>query len=156
MKVIFNGNPNERRTGDIYYGNGRGRRVGRIEFNFVVGVLIGRIGDQQFGGRPFKSVHVAVVHEKIKPFIVGTLGVASMRSADRDAANVRFSWSGGIGAKFMFSRNIGIRTEYRSFSTSTNFVGRGGWCDWLGVCYTFLTDKLPDQSQLAAGLIVAF
>jgi opacity protein-like surface antigen len=97
-----------------------------------------------------------LANPKIKPFIVGTLGVASMRSTDRDASNLQFSWSGGIGAKFMFSRNIGIRTEYRIFSTSTNFVGRGGWCDWWGFCYTFLTDKRLYQSQLAAGLIVAF
>ena len=93
---------------------------------------------------------------KIKPFIVGTLGVASLRSAETDVSRARFSWSGGIGAKFMFTRNVGIRTEYRIFSTSTEFVGRGGWCDWWGFCYTFLTNKRLYQSQLAAGLILAF
>ncbi len=97
-----------------------------------------------------------LANPKIKPFVVGTLGAASMRSPDADTSNTRFSWSAGIGAKFMFSRNIGVRTENRIFSTSTNFVGRGGWCDWWGFCYTFLTNQRLYQSQLAAGLIIAF
>ena len=92
----------------------------------------------------------------IKPFIVGTLGVASLRPANEDLSRSRFSWSGGAGAKVMISPNVGIRTEYRIFSTSTDFVGRSGWCDWWGFCYTFLTAKRLYQSQLTAGLILAF
>ena len=97
-----------------------------------------------------------LANPKIKPFVVGTLGAASMRPDGVDASRTRFSWSGGIGAKFMFSRNVGVRTEYRVFSTSTEFVGRGGWCDWWGFCYTFLTSQRLYQSQLAVGLIFAF
>jgi len=91
---------------------------------------------------------------KLKPFIVGTLGAASIRSGD--FSNTRFSWGGGGGIKVMFSRNVGFRGEYRLFSTSTDFVGRGGWCDWWGFCYTFLTNKYLYQSQFAAALIVGF
>ncbi len=92
----------------------------------------------------------------IKPFIVGTLGATSLRSSEPEASRSRFSWSGGVGGKFMLSRNVGIRTEYRIFSTSTDFVGRGGWCDWWGFCYTFLVARRLYQSQLSAGLILAF
>ena len=91
---------------------------------------------------------------KIKPFIVGTLGATSLRSGDESRTN--FSWGGGGGVKVMLSKNIGFRGEYRLFSTSTNFVGRGGWCDWWGFCYTFLTNKYLYQSQFAAALIVGF
>ncbi len=90
----------------------------------------------------------------IKPFVVGTIGAASMRSGGE--SNTRFSMSGGAGVKVMFSRNIGFRGEYRLFSTSTNFVGRGGWCDWWGFCYTFLTNKYLYQSQFSAGLTIGF
>lgn len=93
---------------------------------------------------------------KIKPFIVGGLGAASLRSDTGDTSNTRFSWNGGGGVKVMFSRNIGFRGEYRLFGTSTNFVGRGGWCDWWGFCYTFLTNKYLYQSQFTAALIIGF
>jgi len=91
---------------------------------------------------------------KLKPFVVGTLGVASMSSGDQSSN--RFSMSGGVGIKYMFSRNVGFRGEYRLFSTSTNFVDRGGWCDWWGFCYTFLTNKYLYQSQFAAALVIGF
>ncbi len=95
---------------------------------------------------------------KIKPFVVGTLGAASMRSesGSDSFSNTNFSWSGGGGVKVMFTRNIGFRGEYRLFGSSTNFVGRGGWCDWWGFCYTFLTNKYLYQSQFAAALVVGF
>ena len=97
-----------------------------------------------------------LANPNIKPFIVGTLGAASIRPANEDLSRTRFSWIGGFGAKFMLAPNVGIRTEYRIFSTSTDFVGLGGWCDWWGFCYTFLTTQRLYQSQLAAGLIIAF
>jgi len=94
----------------------------------------------------------------IKPFIVGTLGAANMSSdsAGESFSNTQFSWSGGAGIKVMFTKNIGFRGEYRLFGTSTNFVGRGGWCDWWGFCYTFLTNRYLYQSQFAAALTVGF
>ncbi len=91
---------------------------------------------------------------KLQPFIDGTLGAASMRSGEQ--SSTRFSWGGGAGTKYMFSKNIGFRGAYRLFSTSTNFVGRGGWCDWWGFCYTFLTNQYLYQSQFSAGLTIGF
>jgi len=99
-----------------------------------------------------------LANPKLKPFIVGTLGVANMSSdsGGESRSNNNFSWSGGGGIKYMFSKNVGFRGEYRLFGTSTNFVGRGGWCDWWGFCYTFLTNKYLYQSQFAAALTVGF
>jgi len=91
---------------------------------------------------------------KLKPFIVGTLGAASIRSGDE--SSTRFSLSGGGGVKYMFTPNIGFRGEYRLFSTSTDFTARGGWCDWWGFCYTFLTNKYLYQSQLAVAVVIGF
>ena len=93
---------------------------------------------------------------KIKPFIVGTLGAAYIRPVAVDESTWSFSWSGGMGVKIFFNEHIGIRTEYRIFSTSTEFVGRGGWCNWWGFCYTFLTSQRLYQSQVAAALIIGF
>jgi opacity protein-like surface antigen len=92
----------------------------------------------------------------VKPFIVGTIGAASFRPIDIGESSTRLAFSGGGGVKFMLSRNIGVRGEYRLFSASTDFVGRGGWCDWWGFCYTFLTNKYLYQSQFAAALIIGF
>lgn len=90
----------------------------------------------------------------VKPYIVGTLGAGSFRSMDQSSTN--FSLSGGAGVKLMFSRNVGVRGEYRLFSTSTSFTGVGGWCDWWGFCYTFLTDQYLYQSQFSAAIILAY
>ncbi len=97
-----------------------------------------------------------LANPKVKPFIVGTIGAASMRSELVDTSNTNLSFSGGGGVKFFFSDHVGVRAEYRLFSTSTNFVGRGGWCDWWGFCYTFLTNKYLYQSQFAFALIFGF
>lgn len=97
-----------------------------------------------------------LANPKVKPFIVGTIGAASMRSELVDTSNTNLSFGFGGGVKFFFSDHVGIRTEYRLFSTSTNFVGRGGWCDWWGFCYTFLTSKYLYQSQFSAALIFGF
>ncbi len=97
-----------------------------------------------------------LANPKVKPFIVGTIGAASMRSELVDTSNTNLSFSGGVGVKYFFSDHVGIRTEYRLFSTSTNFVGRGGWCDWWGFCYTFLTNKYLYQSQFTFALIFGF
>jgi len=97
-----------------------------------------------------------LANPRVKPFIVGTIGAASMRSELVDTSNTNISFSGGGGVKYFFSDHVGIRTEYRLFSSSTNFVGRGGWCDWWGFCYTFLTNKYLYQSQFSFGLIFGF
>ncbi len=97
-----------------------------------------------------------LANPNIKPFVVATLGAASMRPDQVDESRTRFSLSAGIGAKLMVSKHVGVRTEYRIFSTSTDFVGVGGWCDWWGFCYTFLTSQRLYQSQVTAGLIIAF
>lgn len=91
----------------------------------------------------------------LKPFIVGTLGAGSLSPEGTDGST-NFSVSFGGGVKYMFSRNIGFRGEYRLFSTSTDFVERGGWCDWWGFCYTGLFEQNLYQSQFAAGIIIGF
>jgi len=90
----------------------------------------------------------------LKPFIVGTLGAANFNSGGQSSTN--FSLSAGAGIKYFFTKNIGFRGEYRLFSTSTNFLGVGGWCDWWGWCYTVLTTKYLYQSQFAASVIIGF
>ena len=97
-----------------------------------------------------------LANPKVKPFIVGTIGAASMRSELVDTSNTNLSFSGGGGVKYFFSDHVGIRAEYRLFSSSTNFVGVGGWCDWWGFCYTFLSNKYLYQSQFSFALIFGF
>jgi opacity protein-like surface antigen len=90
----------------------------------------------------------------LKPFVVGTIGATNLSTETESSTN--FSWGGGAGIKYMFSRNVGFRGEYRLFSTGTDFVSRGGWCDWWGFCYTFLTTEYLYQSQFAAAIIIGF
>ena len=89
--------------------------------------------------------------------LVGTIG-ATVFTPEFEALDTvtSFSWAAGGGIKYFFSKHIGIRAEYRLLSSSTNFVGRGGWCDWWGFCYTFLTSQRLYQSQFAFAAIFGF
>ena len=98
-----------------------------------------------------------LANPNIKPFIVGTVGatVFTPEFEDLDTAS-NFSWSAGGGMKFFFSRHFGFRAEYRLFSTRTNFVDNGVWCDPFGFCYYLSAKQNLWQSQFAGALIVAF
>ena len=93
---------------------------------------------------------------RLKPFVVASIGAASMRSEAVEESNTNLAYGFGGGIKFFFAKNIGVRAEYRLLSASTNFVGRGGWCDWWGFCYTFLTNKYLYQSQVSFAATVGF
>jgi opacity protein-like surface antigen len=96
---------------------------------------------------------------QFKPFVGFGLGVASFSEnvdeVEAKATN-NFSWSAVGGFKYFFNKNIGFRGEYRLFSTSTNFVQKGYWCDWWGWCYTFASKQNLWQSQFNAALVIGF
>ncbi|MEM6796070.1 MAG: outer membrane beta-barrel protein [Acidobacteriota bacterium] len=100
--------------------------------------------------------HVGLMHQwdpgNIKPFLVGSVGVTRFApdSSEFESAS-RFSASVGGGAKFMFSRNVGLRLEGRLYSTwlrsSDEFYCRAS-CRNL--------DDILFQAEGRAGLIIAF
>jgi hypothetical protein len=88
------------------------------------------------------------------PYLVASIGAASLRSDGGSTTNLAGTLGGGL--KYMLSDNIGLRAEYRLFVTDTDFVGRGGWCDWWGFCYSTIQTRYLYQSQLAGGVIIGF
>jgi opacity protein-like surface antigen len=96
---------------------------------------------------------------QFKPFIGFGLGAASLSENDdrTDApSTTNFSWSVTGGIKYFFTDNIGFRGEYRLFSTHTDFVQRGYWCDWWGWCWTFASKQNLWQSQFLAAFVIGF
>lgn len=95
----------------------------------------------------------------LKPFIGAALGASQLAEND-DRVDVsgtsRFSWSITGGLKYFFTENIGFRGEYRLFSTRTDFVQRGYWCDWWGWCWTFASYQNLWQSQFTGALTIGF
>jgi opacity protein-like surface antigen len=96
---------------------------------------------------------------EFKPFIGFGLGAASFKENDdradaQSTSNFSMSFAGGV--KYFFTKNIGFRGEYRLFSTNTDFVQRGYWCDWWGWCWTFASKEYLWQSQFIGALVIGF
>ncbi len=77
-------------------------------------------------------------------YVVLGIGATTFEPVIADVAtrtSTNLSGSAGIGGKFWFGRNFGLRAEGRwrwvSTSATTNV---GGWCDPFGVCYAFATN----------------
>jgi opacity protein-like surface antigen len=92
---------------------------------------------------------------KVKPFVVGTLGVTYMapKGAGLDSAT-KFSLSLGGGAKILFSDHIGLRLEGRWFGTF--FDGSGQAFCSSGQCLIKVQGDVFSQFVANAGIIFAF
>jgi len=92
---------------------------------------------------------------KIKPFLVGTLGVTHMvpEGSGLDALT-KFSLSLGGGVKLFATDHIGFRLEGRWFGTLFN--GSGSAFCTTGTCAINVQGDLFSQFVANAGLIIAF
>lgn len=92
---------------------------------------------------------------KVKPFVVGTLGVTHMvpQGPGLDALT-KFSLSLGGGVKLFATNRIGLRLEGRWFGTLFN--GSGSAFCTTGTCAINVQGDLFSQFVANAGLIIAF
>ncbi len=92
---------------------------------------------------------------KIKPFLVGTLGVTHMvpQGPGLDALT-NFSLSLGGGVKLFATDHIGLRLEGRWFGTLFN--GSGSAFCTTGTCAINVQGDLFSQFVANAGIIIAF
>ncbi len=92
---------------------------------------------------------------KVKPFIVGTLGVTHFvpKGEGLDSAT-KFSLSLGGGARIFFTDRIGLRLEGRWFGTL--FDGSGQAFCSSGQCLIKVQGDLFSQFVANAGVIVTF
>lgn len=92
--------------------------------------------------------------EGLQPFVSVSLGATRFDPAPSDReASWAFSGSFGLGAKFFFSENLGLRGDARINSTSlptSNY-----FCTDSGGCYSVHSTYM-NQVSLSLGLIYAF
>lgn len=117
-----------------------------------------------FAGAPRLAVdvdyfHVGGIHtlegDRVKPFVVGTLGVTRMdpHRSGLDAAT-EFSLGLGGGAKWRLTRHLGLRFEARGYMTLLDSNG-ALFCGGNG-CIARISGSGFGQFELSAGVFVAF
>lgn len=99
-------------------------------------------------------LHIGGVHlwdqSKLKPFIVGTLGLTHF---DFDKSDTRFSLALGGGVKVMPNERFGFRFEGRGFAT---FVD-SSWAAVCGEgCRVYYESDVFLQFQVSAGVVFRF
>ena len=117
-----------------------------------------------FTGNPLFDLDINYYHiggtycfdsEKVRPFLVGTLGVTNMVPQGPGLDDLtKFSLSVGGGVKLFATDHIGLRLEGRWFGTLFNGSGSAFCTD--GTCALHVQGDLFSQFVANAGLIIAF
>jgi len=103
---------------------------------------------------------IAAEQVKVRPFIMGALGMTMFDPAGDRATNSRFSASFAMGFKTMFSQRLGLRVQGRYMWTYMS-AGNDYFCTGTGTgvgeqCTLFPTTESLSQIDLTLGLIIAF
>ncbi len=136
----------------------------QIEFYFSRQATQMKADSGLFTGNPLFDLDINYYHlggtygmdyGKIKPFLVGTLGVTHMvpQGPGLDALT-KFSLSLGGGVKLFATDHIGFRFEGRWFGTLFN--GSGSVFCTTGTCAINVQGDLFSQFVTNAGIIIAF
>ncbi len=117
-----------------------------------------------YAGTPLFDMDIDYIHiggtygtasGKVKPFVVGTLGVTHMAPKGEGLDSVtKFSLSLGGGAKIYFTDHLGMRIEGRWFGTL--FDGSGQAFCSSGQCLIKVQGDVFSQFVANAGIFVAF
>jgi opacity protein-like surface antigen len=92
---------------------------------------------------------------KLQPFIVGGLGFTHFKADDELPFSNRFSYNLGLGAKYFFSRHVGLRGEAR-WSPSRTTQQDELFCDPFFGCETVAVSSHAQQGQANIGIIFRF
>lgn len=94
--------------------------------------------------------------DRVRPFVVGTLGVTRFRPDVRTYdGETKLSFGFGGGAKFLFSSHLGARVEFRGFATPTD-VNQTEWLCLYYTCDATVFRQTFWQGELQAGLVIVF
>lgn len=95
-------------------------------------------------------------HARLKPFVVGGLGFTHFATNGTLNFDNRFSYNFGVGVKYFFTRNLGLRLEAR-YSPSQTTSSNALFCDpFFGACFVGTVSNYAQQGQANFGLIFRF
>ena len=102
------------------------------------------------------GVQVETEPGPLRPFAAFTLGVTYFKPKDYSyEGNIQFSFTAGGGIKYYFSRNVGVRAQWR-FLVPVYISGSSVYCQ-NGYCQIFVSGGTYIlQYDITAGLIFSF
>jgi opacity protein-like surface antigen len=92
---------------------------------------------------------------KLQPFIVGGLGFTHWKADDDLPFSKTFSYNLGLGAKYFFTRHVGLRAEAR-WSPSRTTSQNEEFCDPYFGCGVVPVSSHAEQGQANIGVIFRF
>ena len=105
----------------------------------------------QFGGLYlFRSSE-----NKLRPYVVGSLGFTHDNNNDGNPNRTAFSWSVGGGVKYALTRHFGLRGDARylpTYGSSSNAT----YCDPFFGCYPVTVHNYLNRGSFTGGLIIKF
>jgi Outer membrane protein beta-barrel domain len=111
--------------------------------------------NQYFGNLLF---HFVTREPKLRPFILGGLGVSSLSTAQNGVkGTTRFVFALGGGVKYNFARHFGLRLQAKWSPTYLSTTQIGYWCDpgWGG-CWATNRNHYLNGLNFSAGLTFRF
>jgi opacity protein-like surface antigen len=141
--VEFMWNHNKANTLAQFTGGGTAPKVFELHTNQYLGALV---------------VHLKSRERRFRPFLLFGLGVSNLAPNRSDAGSItRFAWAFGGGAKYNFSKHLGVRLQAK---TSPTYVASGGkefWCDpvWGG-CWSIAENNFLQELDVSAGITLRF
>ena len=92
----------------------------------------------------------------LRPFVVGTLGTATFRPDGELGSNTtNFAASLGVGVKAYLNERVGLRFEFRGFTTRTDLHKNDTVCG-VFVCTSSSSSQTVWQGDLRAGVMILF
>jgi opacity protein-like surface antigen len=141
--VEFMWNHNKANTLAQFTGGGTSPKVFELHSNQYLGDFV---------------VHFNNRERRLRPFLLLGLGVSNLAPDRSDAGSItRFAWVFGGGAKYNFSKHLGVRLQAK---TSPIYVASGSkdfWCDpvWGG-CWSIGENNFLQELDVSAGITLRF
>lgn len=92
---------------------------------------------------------------KLQPFIVGGLGFTNFKADNELPFGIRFSYNLGLGAKYFFSRHVGLRAEARWSPSRTTTQNQVFFDPFFGPQVVAVSSH-AEQGQANIGIIFRF
>jgi hypothetical protein len=141
--VEFMWNHNKANTVAQFTGGGNFPKVFQLQTNQFLGDYV---------------VHFKGRESRLRPFVFAGLGVSNLAPGRSDAGSItRFAWNFGGGAKYNFSKHLGVRVQVKTSPTYVNSGAKQFWCDPIwGGCWSMGENNFLQELDFSGGLTFRF
>jgi opacity protein-like surface antigen len=103
-------------------------------------------------------LHFKDRESRLRPFVLLGAGVSNLSPDRNDVKSItRFAWALGGGAKYNFSKHLGLRLQAKWSPTYITTTTTGYWCDpFWGGCWAQGDSHFLQEFDATAGLTLRF